>query len=140
MASINEAIALAIEHQQAGRLQEEEALYRQILQVNPIHPDALHLLGMVAYQVGKYEIALDFVSQAIRYDAQVPVYHSNIGEILRLLGKLTDAEVHLREALKLDPNYADARNNLGLVLHGLGKFEEAIAEYRNALTINPAYA
>ena len=65
MASINEAVALAIEHQKAGRLQEAEALYRQILQVHPHHPDALHLLGMVAYQVGKYEIALDFVSQAI---------------------------------------------------------------------------
>jgi len=140
MATIPEALALALQHQQAGRLSEAEALYRQILQAQPDHPDALHLLGMVAYQVGKYDIAFDLVSQAIRHNAHVPGYHSNLGEILRLLGKLPDAERHLREALTLAPSFVEARNNLGLVLSQQGKIGDAIAEYHKTLAIQPTYA
>jgi protein O-GlcNAc transferase len=51
MATIPEAFTLALQHYQANRLQEAEVLYRQILQVQPGHPDALPNLGMIAYQV-----------------------------------------------------------------------------------------
>jgi Flp pilus assembly protein TadD len=37
---------------QAGRLNEAEGLYRQILAVDPNHADGLHLLGVMAHQRG----------------------------------------------------------------------------------------
>jgi cytochrome c-type biogenesis protein CcmH/NrfG len=59
MATIPEALAIAIGHHQAGRTQDAEQIYRQILQAEPNHPDALHLLGVIAAQVGKHEIAME---------------------------------------------------------------------------------
>ena len=52
MATISEALAIAVQHHQAGRLQAAEQIYRQILAVEPNHADAIHLLGVIAHQVG----------------------------------------------------------------------------------------
>ena len=47
-----EAIAVAEQHSQAGRLPEAEALCRDILRTQPDCAPALHLLGIVTYQAG----------------------------------------------------------------------------------------
>jgi protein O-GlcNAc transferase len=39
MATIPEALALATQHHQAGRLRDAELIYRQILAVDPNHSD-----------------------------------------------------------------------------------------------------
>src|SRR5437867_1473861 len=51
--SIPQAFEVARAHHQSGRLAEAEAIYRQILAVEPRHADALHLLGVIAHQVGR---------------------------------------------------------------------------------------
>src|ERR1700727_2236171 len=43
-----QAFALALQHHQASRLQEAEALYREVLAVQPEHVDALQNLGVIA--------------------------------------------------------------------------------------------
>ena len=65
MATISEALAIAIQHHQAGRLQAAEQIYRQILAVEPNQADALHLLGVIAHQVGKHEVAVEYIRRAI---------------------------------------------------------------------------
>ena len=66
MASIAEVLALAVQHHQAGALQQAEQLYRQILQVDPQHVDALHLLGLLAKQAGRHDLACEYIRQALR--------------------------------------------------------------------------
>ncbi len=43
MATISEALAIAIQHHRAGQLQAAEQIYRQILAAEPNHADTLHL-------------------------------------------------------------------------------------------------
>ena len=38
----------ALQHHRAGRLQEAQALYQQILNTTPDHADALHMLGLLS--------------------------------------------------------------------------------------------
>src|SRR5437867_2056217 len=52
MSSDPQALDLAMRHYQAGNLQQAEQIYRAILQVDPYQVDALHLLGLIAYQLG----------------------------------------------------------------------------------------
>ena len=47
----------AIRFHQAGQLAEAENLYRRILNDDPTDPDALHLLGVIASQVDKHDLA-----------------------------------------------------------------------------------
>jgi predicted O-linked N-acetylglucosamine transferase (SPINDLY family) len=140
MATIPEALHLALQHHQAGRLQEAEALYRQILQVEPNHPDALHLLGVIAQQAGRHDVAVDYIGRAIGLNPTVAEYHNNIGEAYRAQGKLEAAAAHYRQALALKPTYAEPFNNLGIVFSLQGKLEEAVGQYRQALALAPANA
>lgn len=140
MATISEALSIALQHHQAGRLQEAEALYRQILQVQPDHPDALHLLGVIAHQVGKQDIAISYIVRAIGLKPDVAEYYNNIGEAYRALGKLDEAMDHYRRALQLKPTYAEAHNNAGVALEAQGKLKEAEANYRQAIMLKPTYA
>ena len=57
MATISEALSMAVQHHQAGRLQAAEQIYRQVLQVQPDQADAWHLLGLPAHPVGQNEAA-----------------------------------------------------------------------------------
>ena len=66
VATIAEALALAVQYHQQGAWQQAEQIYRQILQVDPNHADALHLLGVLAYQAGQYELAVEYMGRAIR--------------------------------------------------------------------------
>jgi tetratricopeptide (TPR) repeat protein len=130
----------ALRFHQAGRLPEAEALYRQILSVEPDHPDALHYFGMLAYQVGKGEIAIELISRALKCRPDYVIAHNNLGIVLSHQGKLDEAAASYRRALSLKPDYAEVHFNLGNTLNDQGKPEEAVASYRQALSLKPGYA
>lgn len=133
---LNSAIAL----HQAGRLAEAETRYRQILARDPKHADALHLLGVVAYQGGKPENAIPLIRQAIRLQPGVAIFHNNLGQALESARNIDEAEKHYRKAIALKSNYAEAHNNLGNILRSSGNLEGAKHCYERALQLNPNYA
>jgi len=65
MATISEALEIAVQHHQAGQLQAAEQVYRQILAADPNQIDALHLLGVIASRLGRHEEAALYISRAI---------------------------------------------------------------------------
>ena len=50
----------------AGDLPKAESIYRQILQAENNNPDALHLLGLIAYQTGNNDVALNLITKALK--------------------------------------------------------------------------
>jgi predicted TPR repeat methyltransferase len=139
-ASINQALQAALAHHQARRLPQAQAIYQQILQVAPNHPDALHFSGLIAHQTGKNEIAIEFIRKALSLGPDYTDAHYNLGIVLQEQGELDEAIASYRRAVTLDPYYADAHNNLGNALKDQGKLDEAVASYRRALALNPGYA
>src|SRR5262249_21137210 len=78
-------------HHQGGRLAEAETLYRETLALQPDHADALHLLGVIASQVGRHDIAVDLIGRAIARDRMNSLYHSNHGLALAGLERFAEA-------------------------------------------------
>jgi protein O-GlcNAc transferase len=142
MAAINiqQAFDLALEHHKAGRLQEAQDLYQQILAQQPSHFGAMQLLGVIAYQQGKYESAVDLIRRAISLHPDFPQAQVNLGNALKDMGQLDEAIAAFRQAIALRPNYAEAFNNLGNALKEKRKLDEAIAAYRQAILHNPNMA
>jgi protein O-GlcNAc transferase len=132
--------SVAMRHHQAGRLNEAEGLYRQILLADPRHADALHFLGVLAHQVGRNDIAVDLISKAIAQNGRVPTFHNNLGNALQALGRFEDAAASYGWALSHKPDYAAAHFNLGVTRQAQGKLEEAAASYARALSLKPDYA
>lgn len=139
MATIPEALAIAIQHHQAGRLQAAEQIYRQILQAEPNQADALHLLGVMAHQMGRHQAAVEYIGRAIGVQGKVPAFHNNLGYVLRDQGKLNEAVACCRRALELNPDYAEAHNNLGNLLRDQGKLDEAVSCYHRAMELKPNF-
>src|SRR5436190_23701850 len=89
--TVQQAFELAIQHHQAGRLAEAEGIYRQILAAHPEHADALHLLGVIAHQIGRNDVAVSLIQQAISLTPNIAAFHSNLGEAHREMGQLEEA-------------------------------------------------
>src|SRR4051812_36111100 len=88
MATISEAIAIALGHHQAGNLAAAEEIYRQILVVDPNCADALHLVGVIAHQRGQHEVAIGSIRRAIELNGREAGYYNNLGAAYRSVGKL----------------------------------------------------
>ncbi len=130
----------AVPLHQAGRLAEAEALYRQALAAQSRHPDALHLLGMIACQTGRFAEAADLIGQAVSANRSVPDYHANLAYALQALDRTGEAEAAARAALRLRSPFPEAANSLGNALNAQGRFDQAAAAYREALRTRPDYA
>ncbi|MGA2258229.1 MAG: tetratricopeptide repeat protein [Thermoguttaceae bacterium] len=139
MATIPEALAIAIQHHQGGRLQAAEQIYRQILAVEPNHADVIHLLGVLAHQVGNPDEAVACYCRALELKPDYAEAHNNLGVALKEQGKMAEAVACWRQAVKLKPDYVETHYNLGNVLKEQGRLDEAIACYRQALTLKPDF-
>ena len=140
MATVSEALTIALMHHQSGRFQAAEHLYRQVLAAAPNQADAIHLLGVLAHQMGKHEVAVEYIKRAIELQENACAFHNNLGEAYRALQRTAEAAASYRRALELKPDYAEAHNNLGNALRAQGKPDEAIACYRRALELKPDFA
>ncbi len=54
---------------QAGQFSRAAQIYRQVLVDDPQNVEALYLLGVIVYQVGKHEVAVDLITRAIEKDS-----------------------------------------------------------------------
>jgi predicted O-linked N-acetylglucosamine transferase (SPINDLY family) len=140
MTTIAEALAAALQHHQAGDLQRAERIYRQILEVDPSQAEALHFLGVIAHQVGRQDLAIDYMKRSLALSPLNEGFHCNLGAAYQAQGRLDEAVACYRQALGLRPDHAQAHNNLGNALADQGKLDEAVACYGRALRLQPDYA
>lgn len=135
--SIEQALQLAGQHQSAGRLPQAEGLLRQILQVQASHAPARHLLGVVLYQAGHAQAAIDLISQAVAQEPNVALFHSNLAEMCRQQRLLERAIHHGERAVALDPSMASAHSNLGIAYYDAEQYAQARTCHEQALALNP---
>ncbi len=134
--NIHEAIAL----HHKGQLGQAEKIYQQIVEIEPRNADALHLLGVIAYQKASYQLAIDLIGQAIEINSNDASYYSNQGIALKELCKFDAALESYKKAIALKPDFAEAYSNKGLVLQELKQFVAAVANFDQAIALKPDYA
>ena len=130
-------IDVALEHHLAGRRDEAERIYREILAADPDHRDALHLLGVIDYEAGRHEQALERIRLAIAADGSHATFHNSLGAVYQALGDLPRAVSAYETSILLDMDYADAHGNLGLALRELGRPAASVQSLRRALQLKP---
>lgn len=134
--TLDEAMHVALQHHQAGRLDEAEMLCRQVLALRPNRDDALNLLGVMACRAGYHDMAMDLIGRAIQINPSIAEYHSNLGNLQRAAGRTQEAIAAYRAALKIKPDLAEVYSNLGCALAGEGQLDEAVAAHRMAVGLN----
>ena len=140
MSAVNHIFKKAVDLHSRGDFQQAEKLYKKILKSHPQHPDILHLLGLTAFQTGKYKSAVESFERAIAINPGNPDFYNDCGEAWRALHDYESAIRCYEKALTLNPGLAEAHNNLGIVNKTLDNPEEAISHYKQAISLNPGYA
>lgn len=129
----------AIGYHQKGFFEQAEAIYREVLKLEPRNADALHLLGLVYLGRQRHSDAEKSINKAIRVKKKIPDYHNSLGEVYRGQGRLELAALQYRKALKLNPRFAKAYNNLGVLHTLLNQREKAGHYFTKAIDIEPDY-
>jgi 2-polyprenyl-3-methyl-5-hydroxy-6-metoxy-1,4-benzoquinol methylase/Tfp pilus assembly protein PilF len=137
---IEELFARAMREHQHGRFAEAEALYHEILQLDPRQLDGLHFLGVLAHQRGDSEAAVRLIGRAIEGNDGIADYHASMAEVLRALGRTDEAVAHDGKAVEIEPKYWQAHAHLADALRAERKLAEAETHYRYALAIRPDFA
>lgn len=113
--------------------------YQNILKNDANNIDALHSLGIIAYQEGNYEEAIAFITKAILLEPSSPTLQNSLGNIYTKLTDFNTAISCYQNALVLQPDYAVAYNSIGNILYTQKKFEEAQKYYEQAIKFNPHF-
>lgn len=133
------ALAYAAEHQQAGRLEEAEKAYREILANNPKNVDALRLLGTLAMKAGREHEAESLFRRAIAYAPDYVEAHIVLGRCMKEQHRLQDAIQSFETAIALEPDNVQANFMLASVLAPAARTYDAIDAYRKVISIKPQH-
>jgi len=136
---MNDSFTHALSLHQSGRAAEAADIYRLILEENPDHPGAWHLLGVYLQSQGELVQAREHLERALALCETKAVYWNNYGGVLSHLGKTTQAKAAFERALSIAPDYPDALANLGMVRLEAGELDEAQAVLRWALKLQPRH-
>lgn len=117
---IAELLARGWGHHQAGQLAEAENCYRKLLAIDPNHFAGLHLLGIVAQQVGRSDLAARLIGAAIALHDQNPA--------------LQDTP-HPSKPTVPQHDLAAAHSNLSIALMALGELPAALKAIQHSLHI-----
>ncbi len=124
---------------EAGRLQEADAAARQALQRDPKNTTAMNILGVIAHDVGRSDIAVQWYERAIQIDPSQAMLFTNLGEAHRALGNGDEAIAAYQMAIRLNPDDLLPRNDLAIVLANLGQLDQAMKIWREATAIRPDF-
>lgn len=137
--STDQLLEIALAHHQANRLPEAERVYRQVLEKNPNHADALHFLGVMAGQIGRYPDAIELLQRSLAQRKDYPETYVNLALVFLQTQQPAPAAAACREALRLRPGWLEVLNILGNCEFRQGHFDDAIAIYQQVLALNPDF-
>jgi tetratricopeptide (TPR) repeat protein len=131
------ALAIAVTHHRAGRLDYAEAIYRALLRRNPDEPSALHLLGLLRVDCGEAADAVALITRSLTLRPDVPLVLAGLACACCAAGDAEAAAKAARHALSLDPSVADAGLYLGRALMMRQETAGAVEVLRHAIEIAP---
>ena len=123
-----------------GQVGRAQSLYREALQLQPDHTEALHHLGIVALQSRDPATAMQLIGRAVALNPANPAAHSNLGMACEDAGQPEAALASYDRAITLKPDYAEAILNRGNILQTLQRWPEALASYDRLIALAPQYA
>ena len=124
----------------AGKLEEAEQIYRDVLRGQPRNAVALHLLGVLLYQAGRFDAAVESIEAAIAIDDRSAEFHTSLGMALAARHDFPQGIEFFQQALAIQPDYVKAHFSLGNTHYEMGAADQAIVAYRRALWLDPRHA
>lgn len=137
---VESALVEGLRQHRAGRLDRARHNYSAVLQKAPDHPEANHLLGLIALQQGDAREAVLRIRKAVDADPGFGPYHLNLGNAYCDAGAYKEAAECYRRALSCDARLTIGLFNLANALQRQGNSREACAAYEAFLRVHSDHA
>lgn len=151
---VSDMLQAGIKYQRTGRFPEARKIYNTVLNAYPNQTDALHLLGVIAYQTGDQNTAIRLIENAIVRKPETAEFYNSLGAAQQAMGNIFEAVHSYIKAISLRDDYKEAYQNLltirpdsaevhfnfGCILHRKGDLSDAIQHYKKAVTLQPDHA
>jgi tetratricopeptide (TPR) repeat protein len=111
--------------------------YAQVLAIDPLHPDALNLLGVVYSQKKDYPRAINQLLKAIASKVGFIDAWLNLAKTFSSAGRFEEAAGACNVVLRLQPLHAEALATLARTLRKLKQFEATLTTARHFLAQSP---
>jgi hypothetical protein len=134
--AFNEGVALLRQQ----RLRDAERLFEDVLEMQPDHFDALHLLGTIARDTGRPKRAVELIQKAVDLNSQSPAAHRDLAIAQLDIERPFDALASCDRAIALDSAYAEAYGIRGNALLHLKLAQAALTSLDKAIALEPGLA
>jgi len=121
----------------AGRLDQAEKLYREVLRADSGSFPALHMLGFLKAQQGRYDDAIILLHKAVRKNPADPAALAHYAHALMAAQRFGEALTAYDRLLAFEPRHFEAHYNRGVVLSQQQRHKEALASLDLALALQP---
>jgi tetratricopeptide (TPR) repeat protein len=131
------ALAIAVSHQRAGRVDYAEPIYHALLRRSPDDPTVLHLLGLIQVDRDNPAEAVALITRSLTLRPDVASVLSGLARAHCAAGNADAAIEAARRAIALDPDLPDALLQLGYALFMRHDNAEAVTVLRRATEVAP---
>ncbi|MEZ5950873.1 MAG: tetratricopeptide repeat protein [Planctomycetaceae bacterium] len=125
----------AVERHQRGDLDAAAQAYQKILQREPRHAEALHLLGVIDHQSGRHELAIERIEQALQWNPDALLFRKNLASACRAAHRLEQARRACLDVLAVEPDEPVMHMLLGRIAEDESNWSLAVQQYRQALAL-----
>jgi tetratricopeptide (TPR) repeat protein len=136
---VSKTLAIAAEHQLAGRLEEAKALYGDVLRADAENVDALRMMGTIAFTESRPADAERYLRQSVALAPDFVGAIIDLAQVLKDEGRFEEAISNFRRAIELEPGNVKAQFLLGSALAPSALTYEAIEAYQRALELRPSH-
>ena len=129
--------AEALDLHKAGRLDEAEQGYREVLRADPRHAAAWKMLGILARDVGRLRESIAFLEEGLHAVGPEPKLYFHLGQSYRAVGDADGAIRSFRLSLTLDEANPEGHLALGNLLLARSERHAAIEHFSRAVELAP---
>lgn len=123
-----------------GDFQSAKPILKSLIEKNPTQSEYHRIMGQVLSEEGDQDLAIDYLIDALRWDAKNNYALIMTGNIFaKYKNDLDTALKYYNQSLEINPNDFISLNNIGANLMQIGKLEEAEKYFYEALKINSDY-
>ncbi|MFG0290671.1 MAG: tetratricopeptide repeat protein [Rhodopirellula sp. JB044] len=137
MPSVGEVLQQGWQIHQSGNVPAAMQLYRGVLEQIPDSAEAWVYLGIAQFDLRDFQGSIDSYRRALAIKSQFPIAWNNLGNSLRMIGEIDEAETCFARALEQQPGYLSALKNRGTLWVWNGDVQRGLQWYDQGLTIDP---
>ncbi len=137
--TFDDQVLHALNLERDGRSRDAQYELERLLDSQPHHVVANHILGTLYFHEGMLDRAIECYTLAVQIAPDFVLAFYDLGVAWYHRGNMLEAAAAFRRCLAINANYKAAHYRLALALFHAGRLEDALSHFEKAVILTPEY-